>query len=167
MGVVIGETAEIGDDVHALPGRDPGRHRAGARAKRHPTLGNDVIVGAGAQVLGPFRVGDGARIGANAVVLKEVPDGATMVGIPARRQAGAARRARRRRVFVRLWLDRRDSRPDRARAHGVCSTRVLALRARVAELRGDRQRAGGRPTGAPPGARQVSAPAGRGEGSEP
>ena len=83
MGVVIGETAEIGDDVTLYQGvtlggvsLDPG--------KRHPTLGNEVVVGAGAAVLGPFTVGDGARIGSNAVVVKEVPAGATVIGIPAR-----------------------------------------------------------------------------------
>ncbi|MGD9509678.1 MAG: serine O-acetyltransferase [Geminicoccaceae bacterium] len=83
MGVVIGETAEIGDDVTLYQGvtlggvsLDPG--------KRHPTLGSNVIVGAGAAVLGPFTVGDGARIGSNAVVVKEVPAGVTVTGIPAR-----------------------------------------------------------------------------------
>ena len=83
MGVVIGETAEIGDDVTLYQGvtlggvsLDPG--------KRHPTLGNGVVVGAGAAVLGPFTVGDGARIGSNAVVIKEVPPGVTMVGTAAR-----------------------------------------------------------------------------------
>src|SRR5947199_5690186 len=90
MGVVIGETAEIGDDCTlyhgvTLGGTRPSREQGGQ--KRHPTIGNDVIVGSGAQVLGPIRVGDGARIGAAAVVVKEVPDGATMVGNPAR-QAG-------------------------------------------------------------------------------
>ena len=87
MGVVIGETAEIGDDCTlyhgvTLGGTRPSREQGGQ--KRHPTIGNDVIVGSGAQVLGPIRVGDGARIGAAAVVVKEVPDGATMVGNPAR-----------------------------------------------------------------------------------
>ncbi len=87
MGVVIGETAEIGDDCTlyhgvTLGGTRPTREQGGQ--KRHPTIGNDVIVGSGAQVLGPFRVGDGARIGAAAVVVKEVPGGATMVGNPAR-----------------------------------------------------------------------------------
>ena len=87
MGVVIGETAEIGDDCTlysgvTLGGTRPSREQGGQ--KRHPTLGDDVIVGSGAQVLGPIRVGDGARLGAAAVVLKEVPDGATMVGNPAR-----------------------------------------------------------------------------------
>jgi serine O-acetyltransferase len=83
---VIGETAEIGDDVTlyqnvTLGGTDPANGIAG---KRHPTLGDGVIVGSGAQVLGPIIVGPRARIGANAVVTKAVPEGATMVGIPAR-----------------------------------------------------------------------------------
>src|SRR5215472_8604125 len=78
MGVVIGETAEIGDDCTlyhgvTLGGTRPSREQGGQ--KRHPTVGNNVIVGSGAQVLGPFRVGDGARVGAASVVLKEVPDG--------------------------------------------------------------------------------------------
>src|SRR5690349_15239258 len=87
MGVVIGQTAEIGDDCTlyggvTLGGTRPSREQQSQ--KRHPTIGNDVIIGAGAKVLGPLKVGDGARIGAAAVVLKEVPDGATMVGNPAR-----------------------------------------------------------------------------------
>src|SRR5205085_2372777 len=84
MGVVIGETAEIGDDCTLYQGVTLGGTSLERGHKRHPTLGNGVIVSVHAQVLGPFRVGDGARIGAQAVVLKEVPDGATMVGIPAR-----------------------------------------------------------------------------------
>jgi serine O-acetyltransferase len=95
MGVVIGETAEVGDDCTlyhgvTLGGTRPSADQAGK--KRHPTLGNDVIVGSGAQVLGPISVGDHARIGAAAVVLQDVPEGATMVGNPARRVArrGAA-----------------------------------------------------------------------------
>ncbi|MBV9687199.1 MAG: serine O-acetyltransferase [Alphaproteobacteria bacterium] len=84
IGVVIGETAEVGDDVTLYQGVTLGGTSLTRGAKRHPTIGNGVIVSSGAQVLGPFRVGDGARIGAQAVVLSEVPDGATMVGIPAR-----------------------------------------------------------------------------------
>jgi len=83
MGVVIGETAIIGDDVTLYHGVTLGGV-TWAPGKRHPTLENEVVVGAGAQVLGPITVGRGARIGANAVVLKDVPDGATMVGIAAR-----------------------------------------------------------------------------------
>ena len=83
MGVVIGETAEIGDDVTLYQGVTLGGVSLD-KGKRHPTLGNDVVIGAGAAVLGPFTVGDGARIGSNAVVVREVPAGATVVGIPAR-----------------------------------------------------------------------------------
>ncbi|MBL6080598.1 serine O-acetyltransferase [Belnapia sp. T18] len=83
MGVVIGETAEIGNDVLIYHGVTLGG-LSGQPGKRHPTIGNGVAVGAGAQVLGPIRVGDNARIGANAVVVAEVPVGETVVGIPAR-----------------------------------------------------------------------------------
>ena len=87
MGVVIGETTEIGDDCTLYDGVTLGGTRPSKEQqsqKRHPTIGNHVIIGAGAKVLGPLRVGDDARIGAAAVVLREVPDGATMVGNPAR-----------------------------------------------------------------------------------
>jgi serine O-acetyltransferase len=83
MGVVIGETAEIGDDCTLYHGVTLGG-TSWVHGKRHPTLGNGVIVGAGAKILGPILVGDGAKIGSNAVVVKEVPPGATAVGIPAR-----------------------------------------------------------------------------------
>ena len=81
MGVVIGETAEIGDNCTLYHGCTLGG-TGKDKGKRHPTLGNNVLVGAGAKILGPFRVGDNARIGANAVVLNEIPDGATVVGVP-------------------------------------------------------------------------------------
>jgi serine O-acetyltransferase len=84
MGVVVGETAEIGDGCTIYQGVTLGGTSLTRGAKRHPTLGKDVIVGANSQVLGGFTVGDGARIGSSAVVVKPVPPGATAVGNPAR-----------------------------------------------------------------------------------
>ena len=84
MGVVIGETAEVGDDCTIYQGVTLGGTSLYRGAKRHPTLGKGVVVGAGAKVLGGFTVGDGAKIGSNAVVVKEVPAGASVVGIPGR-----------------------------------------------------------------------------------
>jgi serine O-acetyltransferase len=83
MGVVVGETSEVGDDVTLYQGVTLGGTSL-KKGKRHPTIGDGVIIGSGAQVLGPLNVGSGARIGANAVVLQDVPQGATMVGIPAK-----------------------------------------------------------------------------------
>ena len=97
MGVVIGETAEIGDDVTLYHGVTLGGTSWSA-GKRHPTLGNGVVIGAGAKVLGPILIGDGAKIGSNAVVTKPLPAGATAVGNPARviiRHEDAAEQARR------------------------------------------------------------------------
>ncbi len=84
MGVVVGETAEIGDGCTIYQGVTLGGTSLSKGAKRHPTLGRNVIVGANSQVLGGFTVGDGARIGSSAVVVKPVPPGATAVGNPAR-----------------------------------------------------------------------------------
>ena len=84
MGVVVGETAEIGDGCTIYQGVTRGGTSLYRGEKRHPTLGRDVVVSAGAKVLGGFLVGDGAKIGSNAVVIKPVPAGATAVGIPAR-----------------------------------------------------------------------------------
>lgn len=83
-GIVIGETTEIGDDCTIYQGVTLGGTSLYKGVKRHPTLGKGVVVSAGAKVLGGFTVGDGARVGSNAVVLKEIPPGATAVGIPAR-----------------------------------------------------------------------------------
>src|SRR5882672_4186518 len=83
MGVVIGETAEVGDDCTLYHGVTLGGV-SWDQGKRHPTLGKGVVVGAGAKILGPFIVGDGAKVGSNSVVVKAVPPVATVVGIPAR-----------------------------------------------------------------------------------
>jgi serine O-acetyltransferase len=88
MGVVIGETAEVGDDVLIYHGVTLGG-LSGQPGKRHPTIEDHVTIGAGAQVLGPIRVGHGARIGANAVVVSAVAPGCTVVGIPARPPKGS------------------------------------------------------------------------------
>lgn len=91
MGVVIGETATIGDDVTVYHGVTLGG-TSFEKGIRHPQVGNNVIIGAGAQLLGPIRVGNDARIGSNAVVVSNVPDGATMVGVPAHAIEGRDRR---------------------------------------------------------------------------
>lgn len=83
MGVVLGETSEVGDDVTLYQGVTLGGTSL-ETGKRHPTLGNGVIVGSGAQILGPIIISDSSRVGANAVVLEDVPTGATVVGIPAK-----------------------------------------------------------------------------------
>lgn len=83
MGVVIGETAEIGENCTLYHGVTLGG-TSWAKEKRHPTLGNNVVVGSGAKILGPFKVGDNSKIGSNSVVVKEVPNSATVVGIPGR-----------------------------------------------------------------------------------
>jgi serine O-acetyltransferase len=83
MGVVIGETCEIGDDVILYQGVTLGG-TGKEKGKRHPTIGNNVVISSGAKVLGSFTVGDGAIVGANAVVLREVPPNCTVVGIPGR-----------------------------------------------------------------------------------
>ncbi|MNJ43427.1 Serine acetyltransferase [compost metagenome] len=89
MGVVIGETCEIGDDVVIYQGVTLGGSGK-EKGKRHPTIGNNVVIGSGAKILGSFKIGDQCNIGANSVVLKEVPSGSTVVGIPGKivRQGG-------------------------------------------------------------------------------
>lgn len=106
MGIVIGETAEIGDDVTLYQGVTLGG-TTWNKGKRHPTLGNNVVVGAGAKVLGPFTVGEGAKVGSNAVVTKEVPPGATVVGIPGRiiMREGSEQQAKRQAMAEKLGFD--------------------------------------------------------------
>lgn len=92
MGVVIGETAEIGNNCTLYHGVTLGG-TSWAKEKRHPTLGDDVVIGSGAKVLGPFTVGNGSKIGSNSVVVKEVPAQATVVGIPGKIVQGEAYKA--------------------------------------------------------------------------
>jgi serine O-acetyltransferase len=157
IGVVIGETAEIGDDCTlyqgvTLGGTRPSADQAGQ--KRHPTLGNNVIVSSGAQVLGPFKVGDGARIGAAAVVLREVPPGATMVGNPARQVARRSPSGDARTPAFEPYGITGDIPDPIARALNALLDEVHSLRARVAELEGGAvDRASGDP--ATPGKPQI------------
>lgn len=122
MGIVIGETAEIGDDCliyHGVTlggtGKDVG--------KRHPTIGNNVLIGAGAKVLGPFTVGSNSRIAANSVVLSEIPDDSTAVGVPARVIKIAGQKVN----FV--------SEVDQVSVTDPISAELAALRKELAELR--------------------------------
>ncbi len=121
MGVVIGETAEVGDDVLLYQcvtlggtGKDQG--------KRHPTIGNNVLIGSGAKVLGPFKVGDNSRIASNAVVLSEVPANSTAVGVPAH--------------IARIAGERTDfaSRVDQISVSDPVAQELCALRGRVIQL---------------------------------
>ncbi|NOZ54937.1 MAG: serine O-acetyltransferase [Gammaproteobacteria bacterium] len=106
MGVVIGETAEIGEDCTLYHGVTLGG-TSWAKGKRHPTLGRDVVVGAGAKVLGPIQIGDGARIGSNSVVVKNVPANATVVGVPGRTMSGdtLARERQRHAIAEKMGFD--------------------------------------------------------------
>lgn len=137
MGVVIGETAEIGNDVTlyhdvTLGGTSPSVESDAQRCtKRHPTLQDDVIVGSGAQVLGPVLVGRCARVGANAVVLRDVPPNTTVVGIPAR---VVALRDQATGDFVAYGMPTRDMPDPIARAVDSVMDEVNRLRARIDAL---------------------------------
>jgi len=134
IGVVIGETAEVGDDVYLYHGVTLGG-TSSERGKRHPTLGNNVIVGAGAKILGGILIGDGARVGANAVVVQPVAPGVTVVGIPARpverdpacRQAAAP-------VFVAYGTPCEETLDLLVRNLEALRAELLALEARVSAL---------------------------------
>jgi serine O-acetyltransferase len=162
MGVVIGETAEVGDDVTLYQGVTLGGTSLTRGAKRHPTIGNGVIVSSGAQVLGPFRVGDGARIGAQAVVLSEVPPGATMVGVPAR-PVGA--RAPQPEPEFQPYAVCGDAPDPVTRALNGLLDEVTSLKARIAELEQTRQRPTLDPASAEPVALRLVATSG-GNGAE-
>lgn len=142
MGVVIGETSEIGDGVTlyhgvTLGGVAPSIDSHNQRnTKRHPTLKDGVIVGSGAQVLGPITVGRNARIGANAVVTKDVPAGATMVGIPARAIQPRDQQTRDQPRFVAYGTPTGELSDPVARAIDGLLDEVQTLRARVNSLEG-------------------------------
>ena len=143
---VIGETAEIGDNVTiyqcvTLGGTNPAN---GVGGKRHPTLENNVIVGSGAQILGPITVGQRARVGANAVVTEDVPEGATMVGVKARSTLVAAETWQR--DFIPYGTPCKEPCSDSAELANAGIARfaaleaeVAALRAELAALRGERE----------------------------
>jgi serine O-acetyltransferase len=131
MGIVIGETAEVGDDVLLYQGVTLGGTGKDT-GKRHPTVGNNVLIGSGAKVLGPFKIGDGARIAANAVVLQEVPPQATAVGIPAR----IARIAGKRPNYV-DEVDQIHVVDPRDKAIQILQERLQAMERRNAEVDGE------------------------------
>lgn len=134
-GVVIGETAVVGDDVTLYQGVTLGGTSL-HKGKRHPTLEDGVIVGSGAQILGPLTVGAGARIGANAVVLNDVPKGVTMVGIPARM---VMRKNRQESEFCAYGMPGEDLPDPVARTIESLRQQVNALIERVDELENDRK----------------------------
>jgi serine O-acetyltransferase len=131
-GVVIGETAEIGDDVTLYQGVTLGGTSL-EKGKRHPTLEDGVIVGSGAQILGPVTVGQGARVGANAVVVKDVPAGATMVGIPARM---VMKRKSEKDEFRAYGVPTEDLPDPVARAFETMRNQIQALQLRIDQLEG-------------------------------
>jgi len=133
MGVVIGETAEVGNEVTLYQGVTLGGTSLDRNTKRHPTLEDGVIVGAGAKILGPFTVGARARVGSNAVVVGEVPAGATVVGIPAKE----IRRERRGEKAEFMAYGTPDKIPDPvARALDSLRDQVATLKGRLEALEG-------------------------------
>ena len=148
MGVVIGETAEIGDDCTLYHGVTLGG-TSWDKGKRHPTLGAGVVIGAGAKVLGPITIGDNAKIGSNAVVVKSVPSGATAVGVPGRIIEAARELAREEHAtrlgFSAYALSDRDDDPIAQAIRGLTDhtadveQRLEAALARIAELEARRE----------------------------
>jgi serine O-acetyltransferase len=156
---VIGETAEIGDDVTiyqnvTLGGTNPADGQPG---KRHPTIGDGVIIGSGAQVLGPINVGPRARIGANAVVTRDVPEGATMTGIPARPTLVEAEHYAR--DFVPYGTPCSELGDPAAQKIELLQCEVERLRKLIEELAAEREaeRTGAKPSPRAPGERRTRA----------
>ena len=132
MGVVIGETAEIGDNCTLYHGVTLGG-TSWAKEKRHPTLGNNVIIGSGAKILGPFTVGDDSKIGSNSVVVKEVPATATVVGIPGRVVLSGEKR-------VGVDLEHNNLPDPVAKAVSCLFDQIRRLEDRVEELQSDQEK---------------------------
>ncbi len=152
MGVVIGETAVVGDDVTLYQGVTLGG-TGKERGKRHPTLGNDVIVGVGAKVLGAIEIGNGARIGGGSVVLKDVPPHTTAVGVPARAVAWTDPQSGR--------TERHEHLPDPTRETlRVLADRIDELEQRLREMEAAHPKHNG------PGSDRVASSAGRQTNSE-
>jgi serine O-acetyltransferase len=139
MGVVIGETAEVGDDCYFYHQVTLGVARTSG-GKRHPTVGNNVIIGAGAKVLGPIIVGDNARVGANSVVLDNVPDNTTVVGMPARPVDRASTRDRKGPVFDPYGIPCDDSLDPLLRDLDQMHCELAELEGRVARLAEEQMR---------------------------
>jgi serine O-acetyltransferase len=145
MGVVIGETAEIGDDCTLYHGVTLGG-TSWNKGKRHPTLGEGVVIGAGAKVLGPITVGDHAKIGSNAVVVRDVPAGSTAVGIPARiidSAEGQSREEKAEKMGFSAYAVGADMNDPMVKAiHGLIDQAALQER-QIAALRAELERLGG------------------------
>lgn len=150
MGVVIGETAEIGDNVTlyhdvTLGGVAPSIDSDNQRGvKRHPTLGNDVIIASGAQIIGPITIGNCARVGANSVVLKDVPERTTVVGVPARAVNGAAKTEEKAR-FAAYGVGNHDLPDPVFKVMDGLLDKVQSLSMRVEELEQERRAAADAP----------------------
>ena len=121
MGIVIGETAEVGENVSLLQGVTLGG-TSRKREKRHPTLGDNVVVGAGAKIIGAFKIGDGSRIGAGSVVVREVPPNSVVVGVPGRVTYRDGTGSRRIDLTDRSPTGEQGHRPDSARTAQVSRT---------------------------------------------
>ncbi len=133
MGVVIGETAEIGDDCTLYHGVTLGGV-SWNKGKRHPTLGKGVVVGAGAKILGPLEIGDGAKVGSNSVVVKAVPAGATVVGIPARLVDSALARSEAARMAFDAYAVSADLDDPLNKVLAALGTRTEDIDGRLAEI---------------------------------
>lgn len=144
FGVVIGETAEVGDDCTIYQGVTLGGTSLSKGSKRHPTLGKGAIIGAGAKVLGGFTVGEGAKVGSNAVVVKEVPAGATAVGNPAhivQKDANRQREEAAARIFAAYGVTPNGADPLSTALHGLIN-HAAAQEAQIQKIIAAMQAAG-------------------------